>query len=449
MGATMENTPQSGQHGDSLPIDRLVRPFQIFLQNSTTGAVLLVCATVVALVWANSPWSHSYHHLLETPVSLGFPGGHVSKTLHHWINDGLMAVFFFVVGLEIKREVQTGELSSLKKAMLPIAGAAGGMVVPALFFLLFAKSGPESRGWAIPMATDIAFALGVLSLLGDRVPVALKVFLTALAIVDDIGAILIIAIFYTDSVAIVPLVVAAIGLGVSLVANRAGVRSGLAYFLIGFIVWSAFLESGVHATLAAVLMAFTVPARTRIAGDAFVGRLRILIEHFAVAKSERGTQLLSHDQQHVLQELENTIERGTAPLQRLEHALVPVVSLLIMPLFALANAGVTFEGGVGEALRSSVFPAVAVGLFVGKQVGIFGFAWLAVKLRLAEFPAGVSSRSLHAVAVLGGIGFTMSLFITDLGLDPVHQTAAKLAILAASALSAAVGLFLLRRASPS
>ena len=362
-----------------------------------------------------------------------------------WINDGLMGVFFFVVGLEIKREIIAGELSSVRKATLPIAAALGGMAVPAAVFLVLNLGGAGQPGWGIPMATDIAFALGVLALLGPRVPIGLKVFLTALAIVDDIGAILVIAFFYADTISIVSLAAGGILLIVAIAANRSGVRSSIVYFILGTLVWLAFLKSGIHATLAAVLMAMTIPARVRIRSDRLLPRMSALL---GAAKESAGSgypDLLNKAQQQIYDEMERTLQKATAPLQRLEHALLPLVTFMVLPVFALANAGVSVGHGLSEALGHPVTLGIILGLFLGKQVGVLGFSWLAVKLRLADLPEGVGWRQIHGVSVLAGIGFTMSLFIAGLAFNqPEIEDISKVGIIAASVLSGVVGWVLLR-----
>ena len=442
---TQRTEPMNRQTIGGQPIDRLIRPFQDFAQHRLAGSILLLAATGAALAWANSPWRHSYHELFEAPITLTLGHFTLSKSVHHWINDGLMGVFFFVVGLEIKREILVGQLSSFRRAMLPIAAAVGGMVVPGALYWAFNAGGPGQSGWGIPMATDIAFALGVLALLGSRIPVGLKVFLTALAIVDDIGAIVVIAVFYTDSIAIVALLAGGGLVGVSLVANLLGVRSAVFYFVIGTAVWLCFLESGVHATLAAVLMAMTIPARTRLSGGPFLKRLTCLTDLLDKKGLKSQTGLLSNEQQTVLHEIGTTLSQGTAPLQRLEHSLAPLTTLFVLPAFAFANAGVEFPTEFGGILTDPVFVGIVVGLFFGKQIGIFAFAWLALRLGLAELPPGVSVGQIHAVAVLGGMGFTMSLFVAFLALpDAASIDTAKMGIFSATLLSAVVGYALLR-----
>ncbi len=431
---------------DPQPIDRLIQPLHIFARHKLAGAVLLMLAAVAAVVWANSPYGYSYAQMLHVEGTIGIGSFALTKSLSHWINDGLMGIFFFLVGLEIKREVIAGELSSLRKATLPAMAAVGGMVVPALFYALVNSGGPGSGGWGIPMATDIAFALGVLALLGDRVPIGLKVFLTALAIVDDIGAVLVIAVFYTDTIALSSLVVGVVLLAGAIIANRAGMRSSLAYFFLGTFVWLAFVKSGVHATVAGILMAFAIPARTRVGGSHFVAGMDTHLRRLRRVGLPPDQQLNSNEQQHVIDDMAMCIERGTAPLQRIEHALAPIVTFFVLPLFALANAGVSVGGSLLEAAGQPVALGVIVGLFVGKPVGIFLFAWGAVKLHLADLPSGVSWRPLLAVAMLGGIGFTMSLFVSGLAFpDPAMLDTAKVGVLTASVLSGVCGLFFLWR----
>jgi NhaA family Na+:H+ antiporter len=402
--------------------------------------------TVVALVWANSPWAEIYEHLWEIPFNVGFGGFVLSKPLHAWINDGLMAVFFFAVGLELKREILVGELSSPRQAALPIAAALGGMLVPAGIYLLINRGAEGASGWGIPMATDIAFSLGVLTLLGKRVPLALKVFLVALAIADDIGAVLVIAFFYTSHISWMNLLVGTGFLIALLGANWAGVRHPLIYAILGIGgLWLAFLLSGVHATIGGVLAAFTIPARTRIDPKEFVVQSRELISDFEGASGDGKGIWTNKDQQTALHVLENNCERVQTPLQRLEEGLHPWVTYLILPLFALANAGVPLRGDPIATLSHPVTLGIVLGLLMGKQVGITLFAFLAVKLRMAKLPDGVSWRHIYGVGLLGGIGFTMSLFISGLafGESPLLIDS-KLGILLAS-LAAGIGGWLFLR----
>tara|TARA_R110002096_G_scaffold361075_3_gene554176 strand:+ start:76942 stop:78288 length:1347 start_codon:yes stop_codon:yes gene_type:complete len=441
----MSQSSYNSNEGEDLePIDRIARPFQIFAKNKVSGAILLMAATVAALIWANSPWASSYHDILHGHVTMEAFGFGIDKPLHVWINDGLMAVFFFVVGLEIKREVLAGELATFRKALLPIAGALGGIVVPALIYYAINANGAGASGWGIPMATDIAFALGILLLLGPRVPIGLKVFLTALAIVDDIGAIAVIAIFYTDQIVVGSLLGGGALVLFSAVLNMLGVRNSIVYFIVGTMVWLAFFKSGVHATLASVCMAMTIPARTRIDGESLLARLKKLTERFADSGLKKGRGLLTTEQEHTLQDMERAVEQSTAPLQKLEHALLPIVSFVALPIFALANAGLALDGDLALAVQSPVTLGVIAGLVIGKQVGIFSFAWLAVRLGFANLPEGVSWRQIHAVAVLGGVGFTMALFVGSLAFkDPALVEQAKLGILLASTVAAILGAVLL------
>jgi NhaA family Na+:H+ antiporter len=426
-------------------IEQIVEPLQAFTRHKLAGAITLLGAALAAVLWANSPWADLYQKWLHLEVSLRIGGLAVEKSLHHWISDGLMGVFFFVVGLEIKREVLAGELSRPRKAALPVAAALGGMLVPALIYFLFNPSGPAASGWGIPMATDIAFALGVLALLGDRVPVSLKVFLTALAIVDDIGAVLVIAVFYTDSIQFGSLGIGAALFLVSVGANLAGVRYSVFYFVVGALVWLAFLKSGVHATLAAVLMAMTIPARTHTEATPFGERMEKCLSGWKAVGGPDARGLLTGDQVHVLFGMGDLLDRATPPLQRLEHSLMPMVTFFVLPVFALANAGLGLSANLLPAFADPIGLGTFLGLFLGKQVGIFAFAWLAVKARWADLPAGTGWRQVHAVSVLGGIGFTMSLFIGGLAFeDPSRLETAKLGILLASVLSGLLAWALLR-----
>ncbi|MCH9680701.1 MAG: Na+/H+ antiporter NhaA [Deltaproteobacteria bacterium] len=431
-----------------MPIDRMLRPVKAFARHKLAGAGLLMLATLIALVWANSPWAESYHHTLHVDVKVAVGGMVFSKSVHHLINDGLMGVFFFLVGLEIKREILVGELSSTRKASLPAFAALGGMVIPALLYVAVNPEPPLRSGWGIPMATDIAFALGVLAVLGTRIPLGLKVMLTALAIVDDIGAVLVIAVFYTEQIATASLVVGLLGVGLSIIMSRAGVRNALAYFLVGFVVWLAFLQSGVHATIAALLMAFTIPAKTRIDGKSLVRRLERALSNLERVGAPGDHGLNTDEQQHVLAEVNVVHDAATAPLQNLEHALAPLVTFFVLPLFALANAGVSLEGVGLSALTGGVALGIMVGLVVGKTVGIFSFTWLAVRLGIADLPRGVRWGHVVGIGLLGGVGFTMALFIAGLAFSTqADLDAAKLGILVASAIAGVTGLLVLRSTS--
>ncbi len=430
--------------------ERLSFPLREFIQAETSGGILLLVSALGALIWANSPWAGGYDALWATEITVG-PGGYaIKETLLHWVNDGLMAVFFFVVGLEIKREVLVGELASPRQALLPVAAALGGVVVPAAIYAAFNASTAGAAGWGVPMATDIAFALGVLALLGDRVPAALKVFLTALAIVDDLVAVLVIALFYTADVSWLGLGVGAVFLVALVGANRLHVRHPLVYALLGIGLWAAFLESGIHATIAGVLLALTIPARTRIDPADFLTRGQSILAAYEQACRRQPDIRTNAEQQAAVRELEAACEAVETPLQRLEHALHPWVAYAIVPIFALANAGVPLEGSVGEAMTDRITLGVVAGLVVGKQVGITLFAWLATRNGLTALPAGIGWRHLYGASWLAGIGFTMSLFIAELGFDEASLlTSAKLGILAASLIAGVGGwLVLTRWASP-
>ena len=427
---------------------RLTRPFQQFASNKAGSGLLLLGAALIALIWANSTFASSYEHLWELPFAIGTTSFGLTLSLHHWINDGLMAVFFFVVGLEIKREILVGELSSLRQAALPIVGAVGGMLIPALIYALFAAGTPASAGWGIPMATDIAFALGVLALLGDRVPTSLKIFLAALAIVDDIGAVLVIAFFYTASIDVGSVLLAAGMFALLMGMNRAGFNHPLPYAFVGVVLWFAVLSSGVHATIAGVLLAVTIPARTRIDGADFLDDSQRVLREFEDAGGDVDDVMTNEAQQDAIFSLEHTARLAQSPLVRLERQLHGPVAFAIMPLFALANAGVPLGGNIQEMMAQPVVLGVLFGLLLGKPIGIAGAAWIATKLRIADLPTGVRWSHLVGVAALGGIGFTMSLFIGNLAFDEQQMLdAAKLGILLGSLLSGLLGWLLVVRIS--
>ena len=430
----------------TVPIDQLMRPFQNFLEKEASGGILLLIFTVVALVWANSPFAEAYSHLWHTKLSISFGDFNLDYSLHHWINDGLMAIFFFVVGLEIKRELLVGELSSLKKASLPIMAALGGMIFPALFYVFFNFGKESISGWGIPMATDIAFVIGILALLGSRVPTGLKVFITALAIADDIGAVLVIAFFYTSNISIVSLSFAGGVMLLLIAANLSGVRNLIVYTVLGIILWLSFLFSGVHATVAGVLLAFTIPASSRIDTSQFLLKGKKLLEDFDHS-GEEGPNVLSNEaREGIVQNLEENCEKILTPLQRLEHKLHPWVSFFIMPVFALANAGVIITGNFISELTDPVSFGIVTGLFIGKQLGISAFTWLSVKLKLASLPFSVTWKQIYSAGILAGIGFTMSLFIANLAFTSEELlTISKVGILTASLLSGFIGFFILRK----
>jgi NhaA family Na+:H+ antiporter len=423
-------------------IQRLFAPLREFLDSTVAGGVLLMGAAIVALAWSNSPWANSYDQLWSTPLTVGFGDAVLSLSLHDWINDGLMAIFFLVVGLEIKRELLVGELASARRAALPVGAAVGGALLPALIFLLIVGPGsPEARGWGVPMATDIAFALGVLALLGKRVPLGLRIFVAALAIADDLLAVLVIALFYTADLSLGAVAAAAVILVLLIGANLLGARRPVIYGLLGVALWFAVLQSGVHATVAGVLLAMTIPARQRVSDTDFAARARELVDDFKNASARAPQERYSS-----LWDLERLTEHAQAPMLRLEHSLTRLVAFVIVPLFALANAGVVLSIDVAATLAEPVVVGVVAGLIIGKQVGITVASYLIVRTGLGTLPDGVSWRHIYGAAWVCGIGFTMSLFIADLAYGTSETlTVAKFGILAASVLAGLVGYLLLRR----
>jgi NhaA family Na+:H+ antiporter len=404
------------------------------------GGIVLLAATILALAWSNSPWEHSYHDLLETKVTVGFGNFVVTENRHHWINDGLMSLFFFLVGLEIKREFLIGELSSLRRAAFPFIAALGGLIVPAIIYVSIARDAQFSRGWAIPISTDIAFTLGLLTFLGSRVPFALRVFVAALAIVDDIFAVAVIAIFYTSEIQYFSLAIGIAGVVLSLIANILGVRKPAVYAAIGIVVWWAVLNSGVHATIAGILLAFTIPARTFLEKSQFLEQSRWLLTRLESAPPH------SFEEHSILHTLEQKAEQADSPLHRIEHGLQPWISFLVMPLFALANAGVDVTHNLAGALNHPVSFGILLGLFAGKPLGIWLFSYLADKTGIATPPAGVTWRQKFGAAWLCGIGFTMSLFVAGLAFeDDAVLSISKIAILAASLASGIGGFLVLAR----
>ncbi len=417
-------------------------PIQSFIHTEEVGALILLAAAAAAVIWANSPWSESYFDFWHTYITFETPIISIHEDLGHLVNDGLMAVFFFVVGLEIKRELLHGELSSVRKASLPVLAAVGGMVVPALFYLVFNSSGEAAVGWGIPMATDIAFAIGVLALLGRRIPVELRVFLLGLAVVDDLGAIAVIALFYTDTIEWSSLLISLTILAAAAVSVRIGIRSIVFYIVAGLLMWYFFLESGVHATLAGVLLAAIVPAGAARGRDEYAATLDDLLHDYRLAMS-------NGDEEHaeiVLEEIEKLSRSTESPLESLEHMIHPWVSLAILPLFALANAGITITGDtLSDAAGSSITIGIAAGLLAGKALGIFGITWLAIRFGVGQLPAGVAKMHVLGVGFLAGIGFTVAIFISGIAFDdPALVDQAKMGIFVASVAAAVIGYALLR-----
>jgi Na+:H+ antiporter, NhaA family len=422
--------------GSARPVPRLVlRPLQTFLRTEEAGGVLLLAAAITALIWANSPWRASYDALWHTQLTIGLGAWSLAEDLQHWVNDALMALFFLVVGLEIKRELTTGELREPRAAALPAIAALGGMIVPALLYLAINPSGEPGRGWGIPMATDIAFALGVLAIVGRGLPTALKSFLLALAIVDDIGAILVIAIFYSGSISPGPLLTAGGLLVLILVLQRLQVRWTAVYVLVGVGVWLATFQSGIHATIAGVALGLTTPAVP------FQRPRAVSLEAHRVADDTVDDPVPPDADAHHWLHLAGLAREAVSPLARLEHLLHPWTSWVVIPVFALANAGVSISGSsLGDAVTSGVTLGIVAGLVVGKTVGVTVFTWLATRTGITRLPEGVRWSQLVGVATLAGIGFTVSLFITSLAFQTqAVQDAAKVGILAASLLAGLLG----------
>ena len=428
--------------GSARPVPRLVlQPLQTFLRTEEAGGILLLAAATIALIWANSPWRSSYDALWHTQLTIGLGAWSLAEDLQHWVNDALMALFFLVVGLEIKRELTTGELRQPRAAALPAIAALGGMVVPALLYLAINPSGEPGRGWGIPMATDIAFALGVLAIVGRGLPTALKSFLLALAIVDDIGAILVIAIFYSGSISLGPLLTAAGLLALILVLQRLHVRWTAVYVLVGVGVWLATFQAGIHATIAGVALGLATPA------VAFQRPKAVSLEAHRIADDTVDNPVPPDADAHQWLHLAGLTREAVSPLARLEHLLHPWTSYVVIPVFALANAGVSISrSSLGNALTSGITLGVVAGLVVGKTIGVTVFTWLATRTGITRLPEGVGWGQLVGVAALAGIGFTVSLFITSLAFQTqAIQDAAKVGILIASLLAGLLGALLLAR----
>ncbi len=426
----------------SLLSRRLTLPAQAFIQTEALSGIVLLLAALVAIVWANTPLKDSYHDLWGTIVTLDLGFFSIEEDLQHWVNDGLMTLFFFVVGLEIKRELAHGELSSRKTAALPIMAALGGMVFPAAIYLSLNAGGEGERGWAIPMATDIAFAVGALALVGRRIPSELRIFLLALAIVDDIGAIIVIALFYSTGHSFEAMGVAVLLLLLMVGLFRAGVVELAIYLLLGVLFWAAMLKSGVHATIAGVVLGLLTPASPRFTAYDSLKSLEGLVRDFGQAL-DRGDR---DEADTALKRIEEVVESTEAPLEKRERELHGFVSFFVIPVFALANAGLEMSGGaLRDALSSSVTLGIFAGLLLGKFAGILSFSWLAVKTGIAVMPRGVRWMQLAGVSLLGGIGFTVSLFITGLAFEDPHLVSdAKIGIFGASLVAGAAGYVALR-----
>lgn len=426
-------------------LDFIREPFERFIHLETSASILLIIFTALSMILANSPWSGELYRLLHTSFTVGAGEFILSKPILLWINDGLMAVFFFVIGLEIKREFLVGELSDVRRASLPVIAALGGMLIPVAIFFSLNRGGTGSEGWAIPMATDIAFSLGILSLLGKRVPYGLKVFLATFAIVDDLGAVLVIAVFYSAQIQFL-LVAAALGIVVLLLLlSKFNMYSRHLFFVAGIVVWVLLLKSGVHATIAGVLMAFTIPIRRPIDTSHFVQEVNTAIE--AIRNSDKPGPFFNKTQTGALDSMDELVEKIQAPAQYLENKLHAWVSYVIMPLFALANAGIAFTGIQLAYFDLSL--TIAISLVVGKLAGISLFSFLAVKLGISKLPDAISFKQLTALALLGGFGFTMAMFIGSLAYtDPALVEASKLGIIMGSLVAGVGGYLMLKQSLP-
>lgn len=428
---------------------RFVRPALQFTRIEAASGIVLIVASILAMLWANlSVFGDSYAAFWETHVEFSLAGLHVNETLKEVVNDGFMAIFFFVVGMEIKRELAIGELRDPRKAAMPAMAALGGMVVPALIYLLFVagEGGPALHGWGIPMATDIAFSLGILALLGSRAPTGAKLFLLTLAIVDDIGAIAVIAIFYTSDLSLGWLAIGLGGIALIAIASQVNIRALSFYLLFGVITWFAFLESGVHATIAGVLIGLLTPARPLYSAEEYDATARRILDYYPASSDEPSFQELV-DHEALL--IADVARESVAPLNRLEHALHNWSSFVIVPIFALANAGVRLVGtDVAGSLTSSLALGVAFGLVFGKTIGVTLFSWIAVKTGLGRMPSGITWRHVIGVAMLAGIGFTVALFIAELAFTDPHLTdLAKIGIFAASIVAGVLGYLFMRSAT--
>jgi len=426
-----------------LVADQILRPAQQFFDKEASSSILLISATAIALIWVNSSIGETYHSFWHTQISFTFGHFHISKTLLHWVNDGLMSLFFFTVGLEIKREILVGELATPKKALLPVIAALGGMIVPGLIYAALNVGLPTIHGWGIPVATDIAFALGAVAVFGRKLPVGLRIFLAAFAIADDLGAVVIIAIFYTKEIVWSNLIISLFFIFGLAAANFFWIRQTLIYAILGLAVWFFVLGSGVHPTIAGVIVSFFVPARGRYDTDNFLQNIKKITEKFECEEQSCGYSiLLNQEHMYAVQALELACHDVETPLQRLMHALHPWVAFLILPLFAMGNTGLIFRGIVfSEAVSNPVILGIIFGLVVGKPIGILLFSYLSVKTGIASLPQEVRWSHIFGGAMLGGIGFTMSLFLSELSFsDPHIIDYARIAILAGSILSALFGM---------
>ncbi len=431
-----------GFQGPSSLVKALRVPVQNFIHTEELGAFVLLAGAVAALVWANTPWSDGYFTFWHNHVSFDIAIFHPDEDLEHLVNDGLMAIFFFVVGLEIKRELLHGELSSVRRALLPATAAVGGMAGPALIYFAFNGTGEGAAGWGIPMATDIAFALGVLALLGRRIPGELRVFLLGLAVADDLGAITVIALFYSDAISWTDLGLALAVFAVMALCIRIGIRSVAFYAILAVIVWLFLLESGIHATLAGVAIAALVPSTPQVRRQDYAGSVDQLLTEFR-SEIAQGNE---EEAEAIVGEIERLSGETEGPLERLERQVHPWVSFAILPLFALANAGIVFTTGtISAAVESPITLGVFLGLTAGKVIGVFGMAWLAVKVGIGRLPANVTWAHVFGVSLLAGIGFTVSIFISGIAFDERELVdLAKMGVFSASVVAGIVGYVVLR-----
>lgn len=450
MNKTMQNHDTGGTRLEER-FGRIVSPFQTFMHDQATASVILIVCTLVALLIANSHLSADYHELLQTPFGFSLGEWSLRKSLHFWINDGLMAIFFFILGLEIKREILAGDLRSRRRVLPVMAAAMGGMLFPAAIYFIFNYQTDAQHGWGIPMATDTAFAVGMLALLGKRIPKSLTAFLAALAIIDDIGAILVIAIVYTESIQLTYLSMAGGLLVVLILFNALGVRRPGIYLFFGAIVWYAMLKSGVHATIAGILVALTIPARPKKGKRWFVNHIHRLLKQLEQIENKRPepAPILAESEQHaVLENVEETVKKTTTPLQRWESGLEHPVALFVLPVFALANAGIAIDSGTFSALYTETLTiGIVLALVPGKCIGISLFGWLVTKTGWGDLPPGMTTNHLLGIGLLGGVGFTMSIFITGLSFSslPEYIVMAKSGILFASLIAGIAGYLWLYR----
>ena len=422
--------------------DRVLTPLEDFIHRQTTSGILLMLCAIVAIYIANSQWSDIYHHALTIPFTIGIPGFQLSKTLHHWINDGLMAIFFFVIGLELKREILVGELANIKLAMLPIIAAIGGMVMPVLIYISINPEGDAIDGWGIPMATDIAFAIGALALLGNRIPKNLLTFLIALAIVDDLGAVMVIALFYTETINITALIIAASVMLALIALNLGGIRRSSPYIILGIALWIAMLQSGVHATIAGIILAFTIPMQPKYNPKRFLSQINEMVIQIKRSYQEEENIVRNDELRSRVRALGDGVLLVQAPAQIIERKLHIPTAYFVIPVFSLANAGVPIDwASFGSVITHPVSIGITAGLVLGKLIGIAGFSWVAVKLGVTSLPKGMNFKHIIGAALMGGIGFTMSIFIAELGFahSAENLLMAKTGILLASAIAGASG----------